>query len=678
MDWTLEASENLEAPPRNSRYQTTFEPGWAAAAAWTGDRLFEARVRPVLNMDAKQRDSVKMTVTKVLTAWLLTARRDRGLPVLELSFLDDGDATLYLLTPADGTVAAQAIVLMDLPINRQRTKVGQWEEFHHIGLFLDEITNTPIPRLPQYLAESRGLGCAICFAAQAGSQLDAIYGPLQGKAIRDVTPAALIMYGSHERDVMESAAFWSGKADPELTGDTQAALWRQFLTATLYHRTGRWPDLCAATEVCPPPTATYVPAEALAATATLRAMALASLGQPRAALDLLAQVSTGNVYIAADAALTKGWCLRELGEDDAANDAFLSAAVDGQVIPQARTALQEPTYRIVTTDAETIATRTDKWDPGTETSRDARAAAALATERQQVLARAQERIDELIGLQDAKEQIALWRNEIQIDQLLAEQGEAVAASNENHMVFLGPPGTAKTTFARVVGDVLFGLGKIARPDVKEVTEEDIVVGYVSQTAARMKEVCEEARGGVLFIDEAYRLVPKTEGHSFGVDAINTLLKYMEDYRDELVVIVAGYPAEMRDFLKANPGLAGRFHFTLTFASYTPEEIVAIGRHLAGKERLLVEDAAWELLAQEASALRSVPYQSGTLLDVAGNGRYARKVTVACRRERARRLHRLAPSPAELDQLVRSDPSVLRVSVEDMGRALAELRPGAGT
>lgn len=494
MDWTLEASENLEAPPRNSRYQTTFEPGWVAAAAWAGDRLFEARVRAVLNMDAKQRDSVKMTVTKVLTAWLLTARRDRGLPMLELSFLDDGDATPYLLTPADGTVAVQAIVLMDLLINRQRTKVGQWEEFHHIGLFLDEITNTPIPRLPQYLAESRGLGCAICFAAQAGSQLDAIYGPLQGKAIRDVTPAALIMYGSHERDVMESAAFWSGKADPELTGDTQATLWRQFLTATLYHRTGRWPDLCAATEVCPPPTATYVPAEVLAATATLRAMALASLGQPWAALDLLAQVSTGNVYIAADAALTKGWCLRELGEDDAANDAFLSAAVDGQVIPQARTALQEPTYRIVTTDAETIATRTDKWDPGTETSRDARAADALATERQQVLARAQERIDELIGLQDAKEQIALWRTEIQIDELLAEQGEAVAASNENHMVFLGPPDTAKTTFARVVGDVLFGLGKIARPDVKEVTEEDIVVGYVSQTAARMKEVCEEARG----------------------------------------------------------------------------------------------------------------------------------------------------------------------------------------
>lgn len=174
--------------------------------------LLEARVRSVLEMEAKQRDSVKMTVTKVLTARLLTARRDRGFPPLDFSFFDDPAATLYLLTPADGTVAAQAIVLMDQLINRQRTKVAQWEEFARIGLFLDEITNTPIPRLPQYLAESRGLGCSICFAAQAGSQLDAIYEPLQGKAIRDVTPASLMMYGSHERDVMESAAFWAGKA----------------------------------------------------------------------------------------------------------------------------------------------------------------------------------------------------------------------------------------------------------------------------------------------------------------------------------------------------------------------------------------------------------------------------------------------------------------------------------
>ena len=150
MDWTLEAAENVAKPTQNGPYQTTWGPGWASAAAWSGDRLFEARVRAVLDMEAKQRDSVKMTVTKVLTPWLLTSRRDKPHPPLKLSFFDsDKTPTLYLLTPADGSVAAQAIVLMDQLINRQRTKVAQWEEFSRIGFFLDEITNTPVPRLPR-------------------------------------------------------------------------------------------------------------------------------------------------------------------------------------------------------------------------------------------------------------------------------------------------------------------------------------------------------------------------------------------------------------------------------------------------------------------------------------------------------------------------------------------------
>jgi DNA transposition AAA+ family ATPase len=93
--------------------------------------------------------------------------------------------------------------------------------------------------------------------------------------------------------------------------------------------------------------------------------------------------------------------------------------------------------------------------------------------------------------------------------------------------------------------------------------------------------------------------------------------------------------------------------------------VAIGRHLAGKDRLVIDDAAWNLLGEEATQLRTIADESGAMLDVAGNGRYARKVTVACRRERARKLHRLASSPQDLEQLVRTDPSVLKVSVEDM-------------
>lgn len=461
--------------------------------------------------------------------------------------------------------------------------------------------------------------------------------------------------------------------EPALVDDTWAQMWRQFLTAALYHRTERWPDLLATTDTCPPRTATYVNEEVLAATQTLRALASARLGLHQPALDLIKTIRSENPDVKANLAITKGWCLRALGDEPAAAEAFNAAAVNGQLIWEARDALAHPEYQMVTTDADTIATRTDKWDPQTETSREVREAAELDAERETRLKAAQETIDSLIGLEDAKEQIAVWRTEIQIEQLLAEQGEGGDTTNENHMVFLGPPGTAKTTFARVVGEVLFGLGKISKPGVKEVTEEDIVVGFVSQTAAKMKEVCEEARGGVLFIDEAYRLVPTTEGHSFGKQAIDTLLKYMEDFRDELVVIVAGYPKEMQDFLRANAGLASRFHFTLTFESYTPDELVQIAQALA-PSNLVVAPAAWDLLRTRAAELRAQPYERGTMLDLAGNGRWARKVVVACKRERARRMHRIAPDPADLPQLVRTDPDVLKVTVDDMRAALAASDP----
>lgn len=463
--------------------------------------------------------------------------------------------------------------------------------------------------------------------------------------------------------------------DPLVTGDPQAAQWRQFITAALFHRTRRWPDVLAATAITPPPQATQVLDEVSAAITALSAAAHASLGQIQAALDAADAVTTANPYVAADVALTKGWCLRELGDEEAAMAAFRAATVDGQLLEAARQALDNPGYRLIVTDPDTIATRTDKWDPGTETSREQREAAQLAGEQRQVLVRAQDRLDELIGLEGPKEQIAVWRTEIQIDSLLAAQGQETSATNENHMVLQGPPGTAKTSFARIVAEILFGLGKIQRPEVMEVTEEDLVVGFVSQTAQRMKEVCEEALGGVLFIDEAYRLVPEHEGHSFGKDAINTLLKYMEDFRDQLVVIVAGYPTEMRRFLSANPGLASRFHFTLTFTSYTPDEIVAIGQHLAAQEKIGIAEDAWPLLHAEATRLRDTALENGTALDAAGNGRYARKVVIACKRERARRLHTL--SPQDLAELAETDPAALIVNDDDMRRALASALAGGG-
>jgi type IV secretion system protein VirD4 len=210
MRWVLEAAENVAQPNGRPTPQST-QPSWAQAAIWCGDALFEARVRGVLDMEPKQRDSVKMTVTKTLTAWLRTSIRDRDLPAFDPAFLDDPAATLYVLSPADGTVAPLAVTLMEQLIRRQRIKVAQWEQYGRLGMFLDELPNTPLPKILQYFAEARGLGVSICAAAQASSQLDVVYGALEGRAIRDVVPATLIMYGAHEEELMRAAAFWAGK-----------------------------------------------------------------------------------------------------------------------------------------------------------------------------------------------------------------------------------------------------------------------------------------------------------------------------------------------------------------------------------------------------------------------------------------------------------------------------------
>jgi type IV secretion system protein VirD4 len=212
MEWVLEAAEDATAPQRWPRgMQVSTEPSWVTAALWCANPLFEARVRGILSMVDKQRDSVKMTVSKSLTAWLRTSIRDRDLPTFDPAYLDAPDATLYVLSPSDGTVAPLAVTLMEQLVRRQRIKVAQWEDYPRVGMFLDELPNTPLPKILQYFAEARGLGVSICAAAQASSQLDVVYGALQGHAIRDVVPATLIMHGAHEEELMRSAAFWGGK-----------------------------------------------------------------------------------------------------------------------------------------------------------------------------------------------------------------------------------------------------------------------------------------------------------------------------------------------------------------------------------------------------------------------------------------------------------------------------------
>lgn len=227
-------------------------------------------------------------------------------------------------------------------------------------------------------------------------------------------------------------------------------------------------------------------------------------------------------------------------------------------------------------------------------------------------------LDSYTGMEGIKKDVRSLINLLKIQKQREKQGLSIVKPSL-HMVFTGPPGTGKTTVARIMGRVFKALGVLEKGHIIETDRSGLVAGYVGQTAIKVDEIIQKSCDGILFIDEAYTLSPSDGGDTFGQEAIDTLLKRMEDHRDSLVVIVAGYEEEMQRFIESNPGFKSRFNKYISFDDYRPDELIEIFITIVNKNKYIASGELIELLRIKFLEL----YNSRT--KSFGNGRVVRNV-----------------------------------------------------
>lgn len=257
-------------------------------------------------------------------------------------------------------------------------------------------------------------------------------------------------------------------------------------------------------------------------------------------------------------------------------------------------------------------------------------------------------LNSLVGLSDVKGEIQSLTNLIKIRKL-REKMQMPVMDMSYHMVFTGNPGTGKTTVARIVGRIYKALGILSDGKMVETDRSGLVAGYVGQTAIKVHEIIEQAIGGVLFIDEAYSLVNPDVPNDFGSEAVDALVKLMEDHRDNLVIIVAGYTDEMKTFLKSNTGLISRFNKFINFPDYSRDELIDIMEVMADGAGLKIEEGAKELVMEQLGSMEQEEWEDF------GNARGIRNMFEKIVTNQANRLVQIGtPTKEQLMTIVAQD------------------------